>query len=127
MTDTTGGPDFEAERRRRMHELRQHAAHGHIEDPITVLAMMDPGIPPGARAIVLAHWSLAARLTQDATDRGNADECQDLGPGAMRLADEYDPDVLPANVKLLLGVAKGGKWLAWFIPDCDPPEPPPAW
>jgi len=126
MTDTTGGPDFEAERRRRMHELRLHAAHGRIEDPITVLATREPGVPPGARTISLAHWSLAARLAQDAIDAGHADEIQGLGPDAMRLAGEYDPQVLPAGVLLRLGVAKGGKWVAWFIPG-DPPEPPPAW
>jgi hypothetical protein len=127
MTGRSGDPEFEAERRERMHRIRMHAAHGHIDDPIHVLATKEPGTPPGARMISLAHWSLAARLVRDATDHGHADEIQDLGPGAMALAGEYNPDVLPANVTLNLGVAKGGKWLAWLIPGCAPPEPPPAW
>jgi hypothetical protein len=95
--------------------------------PIHVLACRTPETPPGARMISLAHWSLAARLARDATEGGHADEVQDLGPDAMALAGEYNPEVLPANVRLDLGVAKGGKWLAWLIPGCDPPEPPPAW
>jgi hypothetical protein len=123
----SGDPEFEAERREQMHRLRQHAAHGHIENPLHVLALTVPGVPPGARVIALAHWSLAARLVRDATDGGHADEVADLGPDAMALAGEYNPDVLPANVRLDLGIAKAGKWIMWFIPGDGPPEPPPAW
>jgi hypothetical protein len=123
----SGDPEFEAKRREEMHRLRLHAAHGGIEDPLHVLALTVPGVPPGTRVISLAHWSLAARLVLDAGDGGHADEVQDLGPGAMALAAEYNPDVLPANVRLDLGIAKAGKWLAWFIPGDGPPEPPPAW
>jgi hypothetical protein len=126
MTGRSGDPEFEAERRRQQHRLRLHAAHGGIEDPVHVLACRTPETPPGARMISLAHWSLAARLVRDATDDGHADEVQDLGPGAMRLAREYDPQVLPPSVLLNLGLAKGGQWVAWLIPG-DPPEPPPAW
>jgi hypothetical protein len=99
---------------------------GHTGDPLHVLATKEPGLPPGARGISLAHRSLAARLVLDATGAGHADEIQDLGPGAMALAGEYNPEVLPANVLLRLGVAKAGRWVAWLIPG-DPPEPPPAW
>jgi hypothetical protein len=126
VTGRSGDPEFEAERRRQMHELRMHAAHGHIEDPIHVLALTVPGVPPGARVISVAHWSLAARLVRDAADDGHADEVQDLGRDAMAFAREYDPGVLPPNVLLRLGIAKAGQWVTWLIPG-DPPEPPPAW
>jgi hypothetical protein len=133
MTGRSGDPGFEAERRRQQRRLREwartHPPPGPGEDPadpVHVLAIKAPGIPPGARVISLVKWSLAARLAADAIDAGQADEVQDLGPGAMRLAGEYNPQVLPPSVLLRLGVAKGGRWLAWFIPG-DPPEPPPAW
>ena len=58
---------------------------------------------------------MAARLAADAIDGGHADEVQDLGPDAMQLA-RADPAVLPANILLRVGVAKGGKWLAWLLP-----------
>jgi len=95
-------------------------------DPIHVLACLADGIPPGARFICLARWSLAARLVQDAIDGGHADEAQNLGPDAMQLA-RADPAALPPDVLLRVGVARGGKWLAWFLPGDDPVEPPPAW
>jgi hypothetical protein len=130
MTANSGDPEFEARRRAEQHRLREHfRQQGGVNDPIHVLACRTPEAPPGARMIGLARWSLAARLVQDATDDGQADEIQDLGPGAMQLcnATEADPDVLPANgPPLWVGLAKGGEWLAWLLPG-DPVEPPPAW
>jgi hypothetical protein len=128
----SGDPAFEAERRRQMHRLRMWAARQPKPapgqppaDPIHVLACRVDGIPPGARLICLARWSLAARLVQDAIDGGYADEAQNLGPDAMQLANA-DPAVLPPGLLVRVGVAKAGEWLAWFLPG-GPVEPPPEW
>jgi hypothetical protein len=128
MTGRSSDPEFEADRERRMQELRLWASEHPEHNPIHVLACRTPEAPPGARMIGLARWSLTARLVRDATAAGHADEIQDLGPGAMQLcnATEADPDVLPANLPLWVGLAKGGTWLAWLLPG-DPVEPPPAW
>ena len=95
-------------------------------DPITVLQVHQAGYPPGRARFYLTPRSLAARLAADAAKAGSADEVDDLGPGALLLAQaankkraEYGHGTM-----VLVGVAQDDKWV-WWIPTA-PVEPVPG-
>lgn len=118
--------DPEAVRRERLHRLRTWSAHGPSggpEDPIVAIRIRLHDSPPRVVQFRLCRWSLAARLVQDS--QGSGDTVQILGPEALpMLTQAAQRGQFAMGEMVLVGVARGGKWLRWYPP--APPEPVPG-
>ena len=93
-------------------------------DPITVLRVHLPTDPPRLTSYYLCPRTLATRMVADAASSGG--ECVDLGPGALLLAQAANRKraAYGKGPMVLVGVARGGKWLRWLPP--APREPVPG-
>lgn len=85
-----------------------------LADEVTVIRAHLDGGAPGLYVFALCRQSLAARLIADSA--GFADEVADLGPAAVPPARIADVAGLARNEIRHMGVARGGRWLAWFMP-----------
>lgn len=92
-------------------------------DELTVVRAHLTGGAPGVYAVVLCRQSFAARLVEGAD--AFADEVEDLGPSALPAARLAEFSWLARNQIRHVGVARGGRWLAWFLP--GPAEEVPSW
>jgi hypothetical protein len=111
--------DPEAVRREQLHKLRMWAAHGPSggpKDPIHVIRMRLHDSPPEVVMFGLARWSLIARLVADAA--GSGDQVEDLGPDALLLAQAANRGDFGIGELVIVGIARGPKWLQW-----NPPAP----
>ena len=92
-------------------------------DYVTVVCVRLPE-PPGAELYALARWSLAARLVRDAKDAGQRGEVADLGPRALDVCNSVSVEDIAPGVIRHVGIAKDGRWVAWYPP--VPAEPVPG-
>jgi hypothetical protein len=92
-------------------------------DPITVLRVHLAGQPPGQESFFMCRRSLATRLGADAAGL-SADQVDDLGPGALLLAQAANRGEWARGELVLIGVAEGSRWLRWLPP--SPREPVPG-
>jgi hypothetical protein len=121
----TSDPDPEAHRREEMHRLRLWAGRqpsGSPADRIHVLRMRLHDSPPRVVTFALARWSLCARLVADAA--GSGDEVDDLGEDALMLCQAANRGEFGVGELLIVGIARGGRWLEWNPP--APREPVPG-
>ena len=130
MTSDQARDEDERARRQALHDVERWAASQPPPepgqppaDPVHVVRIRQPG-QPGADLYALARWSLAARLVRDAADAGQRGQITDLGPHALDVAGSIGPEDLAPGKLLHVGLAKGGKWLAWYPP--VPAEPVPG-
>ena len=93
-------------------------------DPMTVVKITMPEYPPGVALFGICRRSTAARLAADAEPGA---QVADLGPAALALTGVYEHRKRAALGRDLIrvGVARGDRWLMWFLPSC-PAEPVPG-
>jgi hypothetical protein len=123
------GPDEEAERRRRLHDLERGTARKPEDpgpgrpDPIHVIRARRHD-QPGIAHFGMARWSLIARLVRDA--EGSGDEVADLGPDALMLCQAAQRGQWGPGEIAWVGIAdeRAGRWLRWNPP--APVEPVPG-
>ena len=92
-------------------------------DELTVVRCHLAGGAPGLYVVVLCRASLAARLVEGAD--AHADQVEDLGPHALPAGRLAESSWLARNQIRHVGIARGGRWLAWFLP--GPAEEVPSW
>ena len=102
------------------------------DDPITVLRMRQAADRPRVWSYYLCPRSLARKWAEDAARPGSepGDQAEDLGPEALPMLTQsaqreraaYSVD--GTTLMVLIGVAKGGKWIKWLPP--APREPVPG-
>jgi hypothetical protein len=93
-------------------------------DPIVTVRITAPAYPPGFALFGVCRRSTARRLAADAEPGVTV---TDLGV-ALALCGRYESGPRRAwlGAKLVrVGVARGGEWVAWFLPSF-PAEPPPG-
>ena len=83
-------------------------------NPVTVIRAHLDGSTPGLYVYALVRQSFAALLLDGAA--AFADEVLDLGPAAVPPARIADVAGLRHGEMRHMGLARGGRWLAWFLP-----------
>ena len=101
-------------------------------DPITVLRMRQAADRPRVWTYYLTTRRLARKWAEDAARPGSepGDQAEDLGPQALPMLTQSAQRQRAAysaggtTLMVLIGVARGGKWLHWYPP--APVEPVPG-
>jgi hypothetical protein len=93
-------------------------------DPMTVVKIVLPEYPPDVTLFCICLRSTADKLAADA---GPGEQVSDLGPAALALTGVYEHRKRAAlgRKPIRVGVARGDRWLMWFLPSY-PVEPVPG-
>jgi hypothetical protein len=100
------------------------------DDPLTVLRKRQATDPPRVWEYWLTTRRLARKWAEDAASAQPGDQAEDLGPEALPMLTQSAQRQRAAyseggmTFMVLIGTARGGKWITWLPP--APREPVPG-